>query len=74
MADKNEQPHSLQLIRFPALKARIGLCRSSIYARIAQGTFPAPISLGARAVAWDSRDIDSWIASRIKNGRDKSPR
>ena len=68
MADKDFQPLALQLLRLPAVKARVGLCRSSIYQRVAEGTFPAPVSLGARAVAWDSRVIDAWIADRIAQG------
>lgn len=34
------------LLRLPAVKARTGLSRSSIYVKIARGTFPAPIQLG----------------------------
>ena len=68
MANNEYQPLALQLLRLPAVKARVALCRSSIYARIAEGTFPPPVSLGARAVAWDSRAVDAWIAERIANG------
>lgn len=67
MADKPQQPFAL--IRLPAVRARVGLCRSSIYARVADGTFPKPISLGARAIAWDSREIDRWISDRIADGQ-----
>ena len=49
MAIHVQQP--LSLLRLPAVKARVGLCRSSIYAKIAAGEFPSPINLGARAVA-----------------------
>jgi len=63
MADQIQQ--SLSLLRLPAVKARVGLCRSSIYARIADGNFPAPVSLGARAVAWPEHLISKWIAERI---------
>ena len=68
MAITDFQPHALQLLRLPAVKARCGLGRSSIYNRIAEGTFPAPVSLGARAVAWPSTAIDAWIADRIAHG------
>ncbi len=43
---------------------RVGLGRSTIYARIGAGTFPAPRKLGEHATAavrWRSSDIDSWI-------------
>jgi len=52
-------------IRLPLVKARTGLSRSSIYLKVSQGEFPAPISLGSRAVGWLSSEIDEWIASRV---------
>ena len=56
----------LKLERLPAVKARVGLGKSEIYRRIALGTFPRPLKLGgARASAFDSREIDQWIADRI---------
>jgi len=60
-------PHadSPTLLRLPTVKARTGLSRSVIYRRIAAGEFPAPVKLGERASAWDSREIDQWIATRI---------
>jgi len=54
-----------RLERLPAVKARTGLGRSEIYRRCALGTFPLPVKLGARASAWDSHEIDRWIAGRI---------
>ena len=41
-------PHTM--LRLPTVKARTGLSRSTIYLRISRGTFPAPVSLGGRAV------------------------
>jgi len=41
------------LLRLPVVRARTGLSRSSIYARVAAGTFPRPIAIGPRAVAWE---------------------
>ena len=58
--------------RLPAVKDRTGLGRSNIYSQIAEGTFPKPISLGARAVGWLESDIDNWIASRVEASRKTS--
>lgn len=49
------------IYRLSSVKVRTGLSRSTIYSKIKDGTFPAPIPLGARAVGWLSRDIDLWI-------------
>lgn len=59
------QTGALILERLPQVKARTGLCRSSLYRAIASGDFPAPIKLGERASAWNAAEVDSWIASRI---------
>lgn len=57
------------LLRLPDVKARTGLSRSTIYLKIAQGAFPAPIALGVRSVAWIEAEIDAWIAKRIDTSR-----
>jgi prophage regulatory protein len=61
------------ILRLPAVKSRTGLSRSTIYLHIAQGTFPAPVSLGERAVGWIESEIDEWIARRIAERDDVSP-
>ena len=53
------------LIRLPEVRRRVGLSRSSIYAKVALAEFPAPVSLGGRAVAWLESDVDTWIEERI---------
>jgi prophage regulatory protein len=45
-----------------------GLSRSSIYAKIAEGTFPRPVQIGARAVAWRASDIRAWMDSLQEAG------
>ena len=57
------------LLRLPSVKARTGLSRSSLYARISQGTFPRPINLGARAVGWIESEVEEWLTQRIKHSR-----
>jgi prophage regulatory protein len=52
------------ILRLPQVKSRCGLSRSSIYARVKDGGFPAPISLGARAVGWLESEVAAWIESR----------
>ena len=41
-----------------------GLSKSSIYVFIGKGDFPAPVSLGARAVGWWSDQVENWINTR----------
>ncbi|RZU46826.1 AlpA family transcriptional regulator [Fluviicoccus keumensis] len=53
------------ILRRKQVEQRIGLSRSSIYNAMRDGTFPKPISLGARAVGWLETDIQAWIDARI---------
>lgn len=50
-----------QLLRLPSVENKTGLSKSEIYRRIKAGTFPMPIKLGARAVAWPAAQIDAWV-------------
>ena len=61
------------MLRLPTVKERVSLGRSSIYAAIKRGTFPAPVRLSERAVAWVESDIDAWLASRIEASRKGVP-
>jgi prophage regulatory protein len=52
------------LARLPTVLKITGLGRSTIYRWIAEGSFPAPVRLGRRAVAWRWSDLDRWTQSR----------
>ena len=57
------------ILRLPAVKARTGLSRSTIYLRISEDRFPKPVSLGDRAVGWIEEEIQDWIELQIKASR-----
>jgi prophage regulatory protein len=61
---------STSVVRLPIVQARVGLSRSQIYRLVSLGEFPPPVSLGPRAVAWVSDEIEAWIESRIELSRD----
>jgi len=61
---------SFIILRRKQVEARTGLSRSTIYARIAEGSFPRPIDLGGgRAVGWIESEINEWVRSRIEQSR-----
>ena len=66
MADASQQRHCI--LRRKQVEARTGLSRSTIYARIKSGTFPAPVSLGPRTVGWIEDDVQRWLSDRIEAG------
>lgn len=54
-----------RFLRLAEVQVRVPYSRSTLYQLIAQGKFPKPINLGARAVAWVEDDVDKWMADRI---------
>ncbi|MCP9779293.1 MULTISPECIES: AlpA family transcriptional regulator [unclassified Cyanobium] len=58
-----------KLLRLPEVKATTGLSKSSIYARISDGTFPKQIPLGPRLVVWVEADIQNWISEQVSAAR-----
>ncbi|MEP7328159.1 MAG: AlpA family transcriptional regulator [Betaproteobacteria bacterium] len=57
------------IIRRRRVEGKVSLSRSTIYERIAAGTFPAPVKLGARAVGWIESEVDDWIRERVNESR-----
>ena len=56
-------------LRLPEVKAITGLSKSSLYALIKEKSFPAPIRVGARAVAWVRSEVRQWAAERVHASR-----
>jgi prophage regulatory protein len=55
-------PASDRIVRLKTILARTGLSRSTIYRKIAEGTFPAQIRISLNGAGWRESDIDRWIA------------
>ena len=58
-----------RVLRLPRVQARTGLSRSTIYMRVAHGSFPKPVRLGARAIGWIESEVDAWIREQIAASR-----
>ena len=58
-----------RILRLPQVQARTGLSRSTIYVRLAVGSFPKPVALGARAVRWIEEVVGAWIRQQIALSR-----
>lgn len=57
-----------RMLRRPEVEAITARSRSAIYDGIDKGTFPKPVKIGARAVAWPESVIRQWIAERMEGG------
>jgi prophage regulatory protein len=54
-----------RLIRLKPTIDRTGRSRTRIYADIEAGTFPRPVKIGGRCIAFVESEIDEWIAARM---------
>ena len=57
--------HLEQILRRPRVEAASGYSRSTLYARISEGLWTRPVSLGPRAVGWPAGEVAALNASRI---------
>ena len=63
-----------QFLRLPAVIARVGLGKTSLYQLIGEGRFPKPIPISDHAVAWLASEIDGWMADRVRESRAEKSR
>ena len=52
-----------RIVRLKTVLARTGLSRSTIYRKIAEGTFPAQIKISTNGAGWKESDINRWVAN-----------
>lgn len=57
-----------QLLSIREVCARVGVSRTTVYARMAERQFPTPVKVGVKSVRWRSDEIDSYI-DRISAAR-----
>jgi prophage regulatory protein len=57
-----------RIIRLKTVLARTGLSRSTLYRKIAEGTFPAQLRISIHGAGWRESDIDRWSTTRQDGG------
>ena len=57
---------NLKIQKKPELLAMLGISKSNLYLKIANGTYPAPIRLGARAVGFLEHETQAMIKAYSK--------
>jgi prophage regulatory protein len=63
--DVTSEANMDRILRRPAVEARTGLSRSTLYDHMRNGTFPRPVPLGTKSVGWLESDISKWIDDRV---------
>jgi len=54
----NDSPD--RILRLKTVLERTGLCRSTLYRKMENGTFPQNIRLSARCVGWRESAVTKW--------------
>lgn len=60
---------SIRLIRMPEVLSKTGFKKSWIYLLISIHSFPKPIKMGPRAIAFVEAEIDQWVLDQIEKSR-----
>ena len=58
-------PDPDRIIRLRTVLARTGLTRSTLYRKIAEGTFPAQLRISVHGAGWRESEIDRWVADPV---------
>jgi prophage regulatory protein len=69
LVDARERETEKRLLRLPEVLAITGLSRSGLYQLLKVNDFPSQVQLQARSVAWNSAQVQAWIADRISRAR-----
>lgn len=54
-----------RIVRLKTVTARTGLSRSTIYRKMAEGTFPPRLKISINGTGWRESDINRWIANPV---------
>lgn len=54
-----------RIIRLRTVLDRTGLSRSTVYRKIAEGTFPSQVRISVHGAGWRESAINRWIADPV---------
>ena len=54
-----------RIVRLKTVLDRTGLSRSTVYRKIAEGTFPSQVKISVHGAGWYESAINSWIADPV---------
>jgi prophage regulatory protein len=52
-----------RIVRMKTVLARTGLSKSTIYRKIAEGTFPPRLKISTNGTGWRESDINRWVTN-----------
>jgi prophage regulatory protein len=54
-----------RIVRLKTVLARTGLSRSTLYRKIAEGTFPSQLKISVHGTGWRESAVNRWIADPV---------
>ena len=54
------------LLRLPQVLAVVPFSKATLYRRVKDGSFPSPLQMSTRCVAWRSSEITEWQDGRYQ--------
>lgn len=63
-----------RIIRLKTVLHRTGLSRSTLYRKIADGTFPRQVSISIHGAGWHESAVNRWVADPANYRADDSER
>lgn len=54
-----------RIIRIKTVLARTGLSRTTLYRKMAEGTFPSRVKISIHGAGWHESAVNRWIADPV---------
>jgi len=58
-------PNTERIIRLKTVLQRTGLSRSTLYRKIADGSFPSQVRISIHGAGWRESSVNRWIADPV---------
>jgi prophage regulatory protein len=62
-----------RILRINAVQERTGLCRSTLYRKMQNGTFPQSIKISTRCAGWRESAVIQWLKNPMFYSADDHP-
>jgi prophage regulatory protein len=66
---EQQNEEEVRCLRLPEVKRITGLSKSTLYELIRSKSFPSPVRIGPRTVAWVKSEVIGWATERIQASR-----
>ena len=62
-----------RIVRLKTVLARTGLSRSTMYRKIAEGTFPSQVKISVHGAGWRESAVNRWIDDPVAYRKEGAP-